>query len=158
MLLVALAGTRIQPKKSRMFFTQRALLRTRKNPLSASQRHSRHRVCLISRLALTFLKSQKGPLLVVAHLVRPHSSQVWVSTMPTQKRCSLRVRVFVLHESCLTYLWPVSLKELNKPEVYSSDEVKRWTTAQVLEWAKSVPGVLDEDIEQLRVNRITGTF
>ena len=77
-------------------------------------------------------------LLVVAHLVRP------------QKRCSLRFAYILLPV--------VSLKELNKPEVYSSDEVKSWTTAQVLEWAKSVPGVLDEDIQQLRVNRITGTF
>jgi hypothetical protein len=73
----------------------------------------------------------------------------------------MRVRTrFVLHESRLTAVASVfEAQRVNKPEVYpTSDEVKNWTIARVLEWAKSVPGILDEDVEQLRVNRITGMF
>jgi hypothetical protein len=55
-------------------------------------------------------------------------------------------------------VWLVSLKELNKP-VYSSDEeIKSWTTARVLEWARDIVKMPERHIQKLQDNEITGIF
>ena len=64
--------------------------------------------------------------------------------------------------SCIkVLLLTVSLKELNQPEVYSSDnhnEVESWTTARVLEWARDIVKLPERHILKLQENEITGTF
>eukprot|EP01126_Amoeba_proteus_P011680 TRINITY_DN14757_c0_g1_i1.p1 TRINITY_DN14757_c0_g1~~TRINITY_DN14757_c0_g1_i1.p1 ORF type:complete len:118 (-),score=15.43 TRINITY_DN14757_c0_g1_i1:5-358(-) len=108
-----------------MFFTQRALLRTRKNPLSASQRHSRHRS-----------ESPTG--------CRPFGT----STLLPGLGVNANTKKVFLDE--------VSFKEPNKPEVYSSDEVKSWTTTRVLEWARDIVKLPERHIQKLQDNEITG--